>query len=231
MKDGNMIYLYAFLLGIIGGFCAFSQGAFFKKLRGQLVITLIFISEIAMAIYAQIEGYSGIRVIIISIFVGGGVGRVLYYYIRNGGKYNFLPSMPDELRIAQNYFIKKSETEFSFNSFADFMEISENEEILIDKYVNYCFNNMVNDICKKFNLTPENLKEIYHKLTAMGAGQAVNGHYVALSVITFCTPLEFYIKAQKSEKISSLEIVNILLDYFEGKCSAEDLEKLCSNSI
>ena len=229
MKGDKMIYLYACLLGGLGGFCAFSQGVFFKKLVGQLTITLIFISEFALAIYAQLEGYSGILSLIISIFLGGGIGRVLHYFIHNGGKYNFLPSMPEELRVAQNYFIKKSGTEISFDSLADFMEVSENEEILIDKYTNYCYDKMVAKTCKKYNLTTKSLKEIYHKLSAMGAGQPINGHYVALSAITFDTPLEFFIESQNNKKISDLNMVNTLLEYFEGKYSAKDLKKICNN--
>lgn len=218
-----MIYFSAFILGIVGGFCAFSEGAFLKKITGQLLILLIFIWEIALAIYAHIKGYSGLLVLAVAIFIGGAIGRILYYFVRNGGHYNFFPSLPKELKQIQRYLAEGGNTSLS-NNIVDMMGELDKEELLINRYVQYCYTNMVKATCEKYNLSINDLKDVYEKLTVSGAGQPVNGHYVSLSSITFDETLEFYIRSQN--KISDKERAYILLEYFSGKYSSEQLLKM-----
>ena len=97
------------------------------------------------------------------------------------------------------------------------IRLSEQRERLLGEYIDFCLTDIgVSKIIEDYEITKEGLKEIYNKLLALGDGQWVGGHYVALSTLAYVQPLEYFLKAQKIGK-SGVEVAYNLIIYFEKR--------------
>lgn len=85
-----------------------------------------------------------------------------------------------------------------------------------DKYVKMVMN--------KYNAERKTLKELYSKLTLVGAGQYARGHYVAASSLVYPLTLKFLLEHFDGENLSinnwdannsALYIADRLIEYFD----------------
>jgi len=75
-------------------------------------------------------------------------------------------------------------------------------------------------LLKEFNISRQDLKELYHQLLMVGAGQWTCGHWVAASALAYPEPLRYLLKRRKE---SMLETAFNLLMYFERGAALETL--------
>ena len=75
---------------------------------------------------------------------------------------------------------------------------------------------------KKYNLDRDDLKGIYSELLAVGLGQWIKGHYVALSTIAYYEPLYYYVESKRKGS-SIYEIANGLIEYWTGSIRQGEL--------
>jgi len=66
------------------------------------------------------------------------------------------------------------------------------------------------------NLKRADLQEIYAVLRALGLGQWVKGHFIALSTIAYPEPLLYFVWSRK-RNVEALTIASNILDYWENK--------------
>jgi hypothetical protein len=212
-----MIYIAALLIGVLGGFCAFSKGSFFQKISGQVFIMLIFFSEIAIAIYAYLSGGSGIISFVLSFFVGSYLGNKLFYYIYNGGILYNVPTLPYKLIQLQCKIASNNNMYDGAVNVEKIFKSWKAQDDIIDIYVDYCCKKQLYSLCVAEQITKNDLKEIYTNLCKCGAGQYVgDGHYVALSAISFPETVAYYLTSKKN-KVNDMEICYKLLEYFRGR--------------
>lgn len=74
----------------------------------------------------------------------------------------------------------------------------------------------VKTVMGEYDLKREDLIIIYKKLRAIGLGQWVKGHYVALSTIAYYEPLLFVVESER-RGVPFMEVVGSLLDYWDGR--------------
>jgi len=77
-------------------------------------------------------------------------------------------------------------------------------------------------VMKKYNLDRDDLKGIYSELLAVGLGQWIKGHYVALSTIAYYEPLYYYIESKRKGS-SIYEVANALIEYWTGSIRQAEL--------
>jgi hypothetical protein len=66
------------------------------------------------------------------------------------------------------------------------------------------------------NLSRADLQDIYKVLRAVGLGQWVKGHFVALSTIAYPEPLLYFVRSRK-RNVDPLTIASNILGYWEKK--------------
>lgn len=70
------------------------------------------------------------------------------------------------------------------------------------------------EVMKRYKVDRNVLSDIYHKLLASGAGQWVNGHYVAASALAYAFTLDYLLDKFTKKGITSDTAFRII-EYFE----------------
>ena len=112
------------------------------------------------------------------------------------------------------------------NDFWDSLRSGSNrKEQLLEEFLELCeSDDSVAMVMKKYNLDRDDLRSIYFELLAVGLGQWIKGHYVALSTIAYYEPLYYCVEAKR--KGSSIhEIANGLIEYWTGSIRQGELYK------
>ena len=83
-----------------------------------------------------------------------------------------------------------------------------------EELFNLCKSNPgLSTVMKKHNANRETLRYVYSKLLEAGAGQWVNGHYVAASALAFGMTLDYILKNQTNEAEFD-KVAMRVVDYF-----------------
>jgi len=99
----------------------------------------------------------------------------------------------------------------------------EIREGLLNEYIDFCLTDIgVSKIVKDFNINKEKLKEIYWTLMGSGAGQWADGHFVALSVLAYMQPLEYYLRAKKIGRPDAEVMFNHITYFEKGMISIQN---------
>ena len=102
---------------------------------------------------------------------------------------------------------------------------SEEKESALNELVDICYSDeYVKMVMDDYNKDGQTIKELYSKLTLIGAGQYAGGHYVAASSLVFPLTLKFLLEHYNNDTFSindwdnynsSLFIAHRLIEYFE----------------
>lgn len=79
----------------------------------------------------------------------------------------------------------------------------------------------ISNIMIQYKKNRNYLQDTYSKLCAMGLGQWINGHFLALSTLAYPEPLKFVIESE-NRKIPYQNIVSALFDYWETNISLKE---------
>ena len=99
------------------------------------------------------------------------------------------------------------------------------KEQYINELIHLCkSDDNVNEVIRKFNVTDTFLKDVFHRLQSIGAGQNAGGHYVPASSLAYAPTLRFLLNHFDGENFSinnydhynsNLFIAHRLIRYFE----------------
>jgi len=68
----------------------------------------------------------------------------------------------------------------------------------LKEYLDLCMaDGGVAGVMRKYNLTREDLMEFYERLSMVGLGQWINGHFVALSTLAYPEPLQYVAESRR----------------------------------
>jgi hypothetical protein len=75
-------------------------------------------------------------------------------------------------------------------------------------------------LLREFEISRQDLQELYHQLIMVGAGQWTRGHWVAASALAYPDPLRYLLMRRKEDM---LETAYNLIMYFERGAPLETL--------
>ena len=131
-----------------------------------------------------------------------------------------------KLRQLQFDIVPPNEDLSISDSFKKILKTGKNKDQALDNFLDLCeSDDGVIKVMENYDLTRDDLKEIYVLLEINGLGQWVKGHYAALSTIAYLEPLLFYVEATQ-QNISLREITYVLLEYWEGRIPQGELIKM-----
>ena len=105
------------------------------------------------------------------------------------------------------------------------LKIASGRDDTLEDFLDLCVEDAnVAGVMKNYNLSRDSLKELYRQLRAVGLGQWVKGHFVALSTLAYYEPLLYAVESRRRVKENPekaadawIDEVSTLLDYWEGK--------------
>ena len=76
----------------------------------------------------------------------------------------------------------------------------------LKEYLDLCMaDGAVARVMRKYNLTREDLMEFYERLSMVGLGQWINGHFVALSTLAYPEPLQYLAESRRRMQMLGTE--------------------------
>jgi len=96
-----------------------------------------------------------------------------------------------------------------------FSQMDKKEEAL-KELIDICFEDRsLRKIVDEYGATRESLEELYHLLAANGAGQWVDGHFVAASALVFKSSLKTCLEEIKAPNLGLRSLCYILIEYYD----------------
>lgn len=111
---------------------------------------------------------------------------------------------------------------FDTSNFLGELKTAKRENAL-NEYLEFCMKDPnIIELLNIYSMSKNDLEEIYRILMAIGCGQYVKGHFVALSSLAYQEPLYYLIHARKNN-ISAVEIAATILEHWENKLPRGEL--------
>jgi hypothetical protein len=82
--------------------------------------------------------------------------------------------------------------------------------------LDYCESQpVIEGVMNEFQVSRDDLRELYYDLLRSGAGQWVRGHYVAASALAYPEPLRYMLVRKRNDKSFTIETASNVIMYFE----------------
>ena len=201
-----LVAFFVVLNGFLGGAKKAKIDAVLSLLLLGLVITAFFVAGWKLGLLAVVIAF--VSAIIARPIAAHLASRLFAGSTSGGGRYVGLPARPLQ-KISQKLgrSIDPNKLMEEILSDSDRMDVAE------DALLDYCEQQpAIQALLKEFQISRNDLKELYHQLIAVGAGQWACGHWVAASALAYPESLR-YVLDRREENIQ--ETAFSLIMYFE----------------
>jgi hypothetical protein len=152
-----------------------------------------------------------------------GAGAVGLAYIENFALFKLFSS-PFLYSITKSLALKQAQAKIAppstqsidnDNNLETILETPRISDSMLNEYFDrFCINEKkVKEVVSYYNLSREDLKKIYKRLSYLGLGW-IHGHYVPLSTLSYIEPLMYLIQAQQRNE-SDIKIASDLMAYWQ----------------